>query len=113
MIAQQYHPNNAALLALLSGASPARPPGTVCDHCGKTTAEASISSFKACGHYCHNARYCNAACSAADWPSHKAACRARKAELEASVQPRILPKPTHHVAVVLCKPSYDANMPSS
>ena len=81
MDAQQKHPANAALHALLSGAGPAQLPGTVCDHCGKTPAEAAISCFKACGH-CHDARYCDAACQQAAWPGHKAACRARKAERE-------------------------------
>ena len=56
-------------------------PGTVCDHCGRTAEQASISAFKACGD-CHGTRFCNAACSAAAWPAHKAACRAKKAERE-------------------------------
>ena len=83
--AQLMRPTNAALLAVLSGHGPARLPGTVCDHCSKTMEEASVSAFKACGD-CHGARYCNAACSAAAWPGHKAACRARKAEREAARQ---------------------------
>ena len=78
-VAQHEHPTNAALHALLSGAGPSQLPGTVCDHCGKTMEEAGVSAFKACGD-CHDARYCNATCSAAAWPGHKAACRARKAE---------------------------------
>ena len=76
--AQHFHPTNAALLALLSGAGPAALPGTVCDHCGKS---ASVSSLKGCAQ-CHDARYCDAVCQKAAWPGHKAACKARRAELE-------------------------------
>ena len=81
MVAQQRHPTNAALLALLSGNGPAQPPGTVCDHCGKTAAQASVSSLKGCAQ-CHAVRYCGAACSAAAWPGHKKACKARAKERE-------------------------------
>ena len=81
MYAQQRHPTNAALLALLSGAGPANPPGTVCDHCGKTAAQASVNSLKGCSE-CHAVRYCGAACSAAAWKGHKKASRARVKERE-------------------------------
>ena len=81
MLAQQEHPTNAALLALLSGAGPANPPGTVCDHCGKTAAQASVNSLKGCSE-CHAVRYCSAACGAAAWKGHKKACRARAKERE-------------------------------
>jgi ankyrin repeat protein len=79
MIAQQEHPTNAALHALLAGGGPAQPPGTVCDHCGKTAAQASVNNLKACSQ-CQAVRYCGAACSVAAWPGHKAACKARAAE---------------------------------
>ena len=92
MFAQHFHPDNTALLALLSGAGPAQPPGTVCDHCGKTPEQASVNILKACGN-CHAARYCGADCAAAAWPGHKAACRARKAEVEARTKPRIVGGP--------------------
>jgi hypothetical protein len=35
MLARQQHPTKASLLALLSGAGPEHPSGTVCDGCGK------------------------------------------------------------------------------
>jgi ankyrin repeat protein len=56
-LAQQEHPTKASLLALLSGAGPVHPPGTVCDHCGKTAEQAGIRCLKVCG-FCQNARYC-------------------------------------------------------
>ena len=89
MIAQHEHPGNAALLALLSGAGPAHPPGTVCDHCGKTPAQANVNILKACGN-CHAARFCGADCAAAAWPGHKVACRARMAEVEAKTKPKLV-----------------------
>ena len=89
MIAQHYHPTNMELLALLSGAGPAQPPGTVCDHCGKTAAQASVNSLKACSE-CHAVRYCGAACGAAAWKGHKKACRARVKEREEAVKPHII-----------------------
>ena len=90
MVAQHFQPTNAALHALLSGQGPAQLPGTVCDHCGKTAAQASVSSLKGCAQ-CHAARYCGAACSAAAWPGHKKACRARAKELEEAAEPRMIP----------------------
>ena len=92
MLAQHCHPTNAALLALLSGHGPANLPGTVCDHCGKTAAQASVNNLKACSE-CHDARYCGAACSAAAWPGHKAACRARAKEREEKAKPKLIPPP--------------------
>ena len=89
MCAQHFQPANAALLALLSGAGPANPPGTVCDHCGKTAEQASVPFLKSCGS-CYAMRYCGAACSAAAWPGHKAACKARKVEREKATKPRIV-----------------------
>ena len=88
-LAQLMHPTNAALHALLSGGGPANPPGTVCDHCGKTAAQASVEVFMSCSG-CHNARFCNAVCQRAAWPGHAAACRARKAEREAATKPTIV-----------------------
>ena len=89
MIAQEQHPANAALHALLSGAGPAQLPGTVCDRCLKTPAQAKVSILKACGN-CHAARYCGADCAAAAWPAHKKACRARLAELEEAAKPLLV-----------------------
>ena len=92
MYAQQFQPTNAALHALLSGAGPAQLPGTVCDHCGKTAAQASVSSLKGCAQ-CHDARYCGAACGAAAWPGHKKACKARAKEREEAAKPTIVSPP--------------------
>ena len=89
MAAQQRHPTNAPLLALLSGAGPANPPGTVCDHCGKTAAQASVNSLKGCSE-CHAVRYCSAACGAAAWKGHKKACQARAKEREEKTTPIII-----------------------
>ena len=86
MFAQQNRPTNTALHALLSGAGPAHPPGTVCDHCGKTAAQASVNSLKACSE-CHAVRYCGAECGAAAWKGHKKACRARAKEREEMAKP--------------------------
>ena len=86
MLAQRFHPTNAPLLALLSGAGPAQPPGTVCDHCGKTAEQASVSALKGCNQ-CHAARYCDAVCQKAAWQEHKAACKAHKATLEEMTTP--------------------------
>ena len=95
MLAQHGHPTNAPLLALLSGAGPANLPGTVCDHCGKTAAQASVNSLKACSE-CHAVRYCGAACGAAAWKGHKKACRARAKEREEKTKVTIVKPPQHH-----------------
>ena len=89
MAAQHYQRTNAALHALLSGAGPANLPGTVCDHCGKTAAQASVNNLKACSE-CHAVRYCGAACSAAAWAGHKKACRARAKEREEETKPQFI-----------------------
>jgi ankyrin repeat protein len=81
MIARRFQPTNTALHALLSGNGPAQLPGTFCDHCGKTAEQASVPFLKTCG-ACHGMRYCSTTCSAAAWPGHKAACKARAAERE-------------------------------
>jgi hypothetical protein len=81
MLAQHKHPTKASLLALLSGAGPEHPPGTACDHCGKTAEQAGIRCLKVCG-LCQNARYCCEACAAADWRRHKRACREHVAKRE-------------------------------
>ena len=86
--AQATHPNDAALIELLSGRGPAQLPGTVCDHCGKTAEQASVNTLKACGG-CQAARFCGAACIAAAWPGHKKACKARRAVVEAAAAPKI------------------------
>jgi ankyrin repeat protein len=92
MIAQHFHPSNEALHALLSGGGPALPSGRVCDRCGKTAAQASVSSLKACSQ-CHAVRYCGAECSVAAWPGHKAACKARAAEREWATRLNIVSGP--------------------
>ena len=76
MVAQQEHPDSAALQEVLSGNGPAYPPGTVCDRCGKTAEQACVDSLKMCGS-CDAARYCGAACQTAAWPEHQAECWAR------------------------------------
>jgi hypothetical protein len=92
MLARQEHPAQASLLALLSGAGPEHPSGTVCDRCGGKTAEqAGVHSLKVCGG-CHIAFYCCDACAKADWRrgGHKAVCVARAAaEREAEAKARL------------------------
>jgi len=89
MFAQQQHPTQASLLALLSGAGPEHPPGTVCDRCGKTAEQAGVRALKVCSG-CHIAFYCCDACSKADWRrGHKAVCEARVAEREAEANSRV------------------------
>ena len=81
MIAQQFHPANAALHAVLSDDGPSQPPGLVCDHCGLTAEQALVRSLKDCGK-CYAARYCGKECQLAAWPGHKEACKARAKERE-------------------------------
>jgi hypothetical protein len=86
MMAHHKHPTKASLHALLSGAGPEHPPGTVCDHCGKTAEQAGIRCLKVCG-LCQNARYCCEACAKADWRRHKRACREHVAAREQRTRP--------------------------
>ena len=79
MVAQQKHPSNAELHALLAGQGPALAPGTVCDYCGRP--EEASRHLKNCDG-CRAARYCGVACQTAAWPAHKEECRRRKAERE-------------------------------
>jgi ankyrin repeat protein len=90
MTARQQHPTKVSLLALLSGAGPEHPSGTVCDRCGKTAEQAGVRSLKVCSG-CHIAFYCCDACAKADWRrgGHKAVCVARAAEREAEAKSRI------------------------
>ena len=92
ILALRHHPTNAALLALLSGRGTTQPPGTVCDHCGKTAAQASVKNLKGC-EQCQAVRYCGAACQTAALKGHKKACRARAAELEAATKPEMIQPP--------------------
>ena len=93
MLAQRFHATNAPLLALLSGGAPVQPPGTVCDHCGKTAAQASVNALKACSQ-CQAVRYCSVECSVAAWPGHKAACKARAVEREEAAKPKFFLHPS-------------------
>ena len=86
------HPHNAALLALLSGNGPSQLPGTVCDRCGKTAEQAGVEFLRTCG-ACFGMRYCGAACSAAAWPGHKAACREKSARREKATVPTFIQPP--------------------
>jgi ankyrin repeat protein len=90
MVAQAMHPTKASLLALLSGAGPEHPSGTVCDNCGKTAEQAGVHSLMVCSG-CHIAFYCCDACAKADWRrgGHKAVCIARAAEKEAEARARL------------------------
>jgi hypothetical protein len=90
MIAQLNHPTKASLHALLSGAGPEHPSGTVCDCCGKTAEQAGVHSLKVCSG-CHIAFYCCDACAKAAWRrgGHKAVCVARAAEREAEAKARV------------------------
>jgi hypothetical protein len=87
MLARQQHATNASLLALLSGAGPEHPSGTVCDRCGKTAEQAGVRALKVCSG-CHIAFYCCDACAKTDWRrgGHKAVCVARAAEKEAEAK---------------------------
>jgi ankyrin repeat protein len=71
MDAQQFHPANAELHALLAGGGQAQAPGTLCDHCGEPEAETKLKSCIDC----LVARYCSTACANAAWRSHKSECR--------------------------------------
>ena len=77
-VALLNHSANVALIELLSGRGPANPPGTVCDHCGKSAAEL-VRSLKVCGN-CHAARYCNEACQMAARAGHKPECDVLRAK---------------------------------
>jgi hypothetical protein len=91
MLVRQQHPTNASLLALLSGAGPEHPSGTVCDRCGKTAEQAGVGALKVCSG-CHIAFYCCDACAKAAWRrgGHKAVCVARAVEREAEVKSRTI-----------------------
>jgi len=85
--ARAAHPRNKALIDLLEGKSGAAPiPGVSCGFC--TSAETPVAKLRSCSS-CHAIRYCSPACAAANWAAHKAACKARKAELEAAAAARV------------------------
>jgi ankyrin repeat protein len=84
MDAQQEHPANAELHALLAGGGPAQAPGTLCDHCGEPEAETKLKSCIDC----LVARYCSVACANAAWRSHKTECRRITAARIARSTPR-------------------------
>jgi ankyrin repeat protein len=99
MTAQHYQPNNATLLSLLSGGDPAQLLSLTCDHCGKTSEEASVKKLKTCCD-CSVARYCSKKCQLASWPGHKAACKARvkkREELTRAVETSTRPPSAEHM----------------
>ena len=76
-IAQQYQPDNALLLKLLSGNWVGPLPGTTCECCFAVPDSALLHCSG-----CLSARYCCPRCAAADWPRHAAFCKERRVELE-------------------------------
>ena len=91
LYALRFQPSNSELLEVLSGQGPAQLPGTVCDHCGKTAEQAAVSYLKLCAG--GDARYCSQVCSLAAWPGHKAACKARRKEVDERAAPNLLGPP--------------------
>jgi ankyrin repeat protein len=87
MLAQQFHPANAELHALLAGGGPAQAPGTLCDHCGEPEAETKLKSCIDC----LVARYCSTARANAAWRSHKSDCRRITAARVERATPLIVP----------------------
>jgi ankyrin repeat protein len=86
MLAQRYHPTNAALLALLSGDAPEQLFGLVCDGCGLTAEQAGVRKLRECSK-CYDVRYCGKQCQLAAWPGHKEACKAKVEEREGLTRP--------------------------
>ena len=82
MVAQQYYPDNAPLLEVLSGNWAGPLPGTVCERC----AAVPDSALLHCGG-CLSVAYCCPRCATADWPRHAAFCKKRREELEARNRP--------------------------
>jgi hypothetical protein len=89
MDAQQFHPANAELHALLAGGGQAQAPGTLCDHCGEPEAETKLKSCIDC----LVARYCGTACANAAWRSHKSECRRITAARVERATPSLLAPP--------------------
>jgi hypothetical protein len=89
MLAQQKHPANAELHALLAGSGQAQAPGTLCDHCGEPEAETKLKSCVDC----LVARYCSTACANTAWRSHKTECRRITAARVKRATPSIVPVP--------------------
>jgi ankyrin repeat protein len=89
MLAQQFHPANAELHALLAGGGQAQAPGTLCDHCGEPEAETKLKSCIDC----LVARYCGTACANAAWRSHKTECRRITAARVKRATPSTVPLP--------------------
>ena len=82
MLAQDYVPDNAPLLELLSGTWVGPLPGTACERCSA----APDSALLHCAG-CLAVRYCCPRCAAADWPRHAAFCKPRREAREARLRP--------------------------
>ena len=74
IVAQQRHPDKSQLHTLLSGNWAGPLPGTFCDRCHAVP----DSQLMHCSG-CLSVRYCCPRCATADWPSHAAFCKERRA----------------------------------
>ena len=81
MLAQQRHPDNAPLHALLAGNWAGPLPGTACERCAAVPESALLHCSG-----CLAVRYCCPRCAAADWPRHAAFCKECKEEREAALK---------------------------
>ena len=78
---QDEHPENALLLALLSGTWTGPLPGTVCERCSAVPDSALMHCSG-----CLSVAYCCPRCATADWPSHAAYCKERREKREADLR---------------------------